>query len=107
MATEEQKNNQQTLNDLLNDYKSGQIEAAEYTALMTSRTADLSDALRQTVKLKKTSSELDKQLLGSVKRISDLARTLESPYTKISDVQKDIIKSQKEQVKLDNTVFVL
>ena len=107
MATEEQKNNQQTLNDLLNDYKSGQIEAAEYTALMTSRTADLSDALRQTVKLKKTSSELDKQLLGSVKRISDLARTLESPYTKISDVQKDIIKSQKEQVKLDNTLFVL
>jgi len=107
MATEEQKNNQQTLNDLLNDYKSGQIEAAEYTALITSRTADLSDALRKTVKLKGTSSELDKQLLSSVKRISDLSRTLESPYTKISDVQKDIIKSQKEQIKLDNTLKAL
>lgn len=107
MATEEQKNNQQTLNDLLNDYKSGQIEAAEYTALVTSRTADLSDALRKTVKLKRTSSELDKQLLSSVKRISDLARTLESPYTKIRDIQKDIEKSEKEQIKLDNTLLAL
>ena len=107
MATEEQKNNQQTLNDLLKDYISGQLEAAEYTALVTSRTADLTDAIRKTVRQKREATELDKQLVSSVKKIADLTRSLEKPYQSVSDVQKDIIKNDKEIIKLENSLGAL
>ena len=107
MATEEQKNNQQTLNDLLKDYISGQLEAAEYTALVTSRTADLTDAIRKTVRQKREATELDRQLVSSVKKIADLARSLEKPYQSVFDVQKDIIKNDKEIIRLENSLGAL
>jgi phage-related protein len=107
MATEEQKNNQQTLNDLLKDYINGQAEAAEYTALVTSRTADLTDAIRRTVRQKQVSTELDKQLVSSVKKLSTLSQALEKPYESVADIQKDILKNNKERIKLDNTIAAL
>jgi hypothetical protein len=104
MASEEQLNNQRTLNELLSDYQTGLIEAADFASILTSRSSQLVDSLKQTVSLKGKATEEDKAAIKSVTKLADITRSLQTPYENISDIQKDIRKNIQEQQKLENTL---
>ena len=104
MASEEQLNNQRTLNELLSDYQTGLIEAADFASILTSRSSQLVDSLKQTVSLKGKATEEDKAAVKSVTKLADITRSLQTPYESISDIQKDIRKNTQEQQKLENTL---
>ena len=88
MASEEQINNQSRFNDLqrdskelLSDYQQGIRESSEFVSVLTTRSSQLVDVLKDTVSQKSKSSQADKDLISSITKINSLAKGFATPYT--------------------------
>lgn len=104
MASDEQLNNQRSLNEEFEAYSRNIVEATEFVGLLTSRTSELADAYKKVAKDSGTYGENEKSTLGVLTNIAKQARSLETPYTNLKSASKDLEKSLKNRQQLTNSL---
>ncbi len=104
MASDEQLNNQRSLNEEFEAYSRNLTEATEFVGLLTSRTSELADAYKKVAKDSGTYGENEKSTLGVLTNIAKQARSLETPYSNLKSASKDLEKSLKNRQQLTNSL---
>ena len=114
MASEEQINNQSRFNDLqrdsnelLADYQAGIRESSEFVSVLTSRSSQLVDTLKDVVREKGKASQADKDLISSVTKINNLTKDLSTPYTDVAKAIRDTNKAEELHARLLKDVRVI
>ena len=114
MASEEQINNQSRFNDLqrnsnelLADYQAGIRESSEFVSVLTTRSSQLVDTLKDVVKEKGKASQADKDLISSVTKINNLTKDFATPYTDAGKAIRDTNKATELHARLLKDVRVI
>mgnify|MGYP003624375482 CR=1 FL=1 len=114
MASEEQINNQSRFNDLqrdskelLSEYQQGIRESSEFVSVLTTRSSQLVDVLKDTVSQKSKSSQADKDLISSITKINSLAKGFATPYTDAGKAIRDSNKALDLHSRLQKDVEVI
>ena len=114
MASEEDINNQSRFNDLqrdsnelLADYQAGIRESTEFVSILTTRTSQLVDSIKDTVGEKKKSTQADKDLIGSITKINNLTKDFATPYTDAGKAIRDTNKATEFHERLIKDVGVI
>jgi len=114
MASEEQINNQSRFNDLqrdskelLSDYQQGIRESSEFVSVLTTRSSQLVDVLKDTVSQKSKSSQADKDLISSITKINNLAKGFATPYTDAGKAIRDSNKALDLHSRLQKDIDVI
>jgi hypothetical protein len=114
MASEEDINNQSRFNDLqrdsnelLADYQAGIRESTEFVSILTTRTSQLVDSIKDTVGEKKKSTQADKDLISSITKINNLTKDFATPYTDAGKAIRDTNKATELHERLVKDVGVI
>ena len=114
MASEEDINNQSRFNDLqrdskelLSDYQQGIRESSEFVSVLTTRSSQLVDVIKDVVKEKGKSSQADKDLISSVTKINNLAKNFATPYTSAGKAIRDTNSATELHARLLKDVRVI
>ena len=114
MASEEDINNQSRFNDLqrdsnelLTDYQAGIRESSEFVSILTTRTSQLVDTIKDTVGEKKKSTQADKDLISSITKINNLTKDFATPYTDAGKAIRDTNKATELHERLVKDVGVI
>ena len=114
MASEEDINNQSWFNDLqrdskelLSDYQQGIRESSEFVSVLTTRSSQLVDVIKDVVKEKGKSSQADKDLISSVTKINNLAKNFATPYTNAGKAIRDTNSATELHARLLKDVRVI
>lgn len=114
MASEEQINNQSRFNDLqrnsnelLTDYQAGVRESSEFVSILTTRTSQLVDIIKDTVSEKKKSTQADKDLINSITKINNLTKDFATPYSDAGRAIRDTNKATELHERLVKDIGVI
>ena len=114
MASEEQINNQERFNDLqreskdlLDDYNAGILDSSDFVNVLTSRTSQLVDSIRDVNREKGNTLKADRDLTSSITKISDLTKSLSTPYNDMGKAIRDSSKATGLQTRLSKDLALI
>ena len=114
MASDEQINNQERFNDLqrqsrdlLNDYNEGLLDSSDFVNVLTSRTSQLVDSIRDVNREKGKTLKADRDLTSSITKISDLTKSLSTPYNDMGKAIRDSSKATDLQARLSKDLALI
>ena len=114
MASDEQINNQERFNDLqrqskdlLTDYNEGLLESSDFVNVITSRTSQLVDSIRDVNREKGKTLKADRDLTSSITKISDLTKSLSTPYNDMGKAIRDSSKATDLQARLSKDLALI